>query len=134
MKLHNTSLGLLILRFSLGFLMLFHGYAKIVKGVGRMAEKLSDSGIPGFIAYGVYLGEVIAPLMILAGFRTRIAAAVYCFTMIFAVFFAHTQDLGSIEKSGGWAVELNMLYIFGSLALIFTGAGKYAISTRSKWD
>jgi putative oxidoreductase len=134
MKLDNKDLGLLILRLALGSLMLFHGYAKIVNGVSGMADKFSDSGIPGFIAYGAYVGEVLAPLMILAGIRTRIAAMLYCFTMIFALFFAHSGDLGSLGKGGGWAVELNMLYILGSLALIFTGAGKYALSTRSKWD
>lgn len=134
MKLHNTDLGLLILRIALGGLMLFHGIAKLAKGVHGMADRFSNAGIPGFIAYGVYLGEVLAPVLILIGFRTRLAALLCSFTMLVAIILAHSSDITKVGPSGGWAIELPMVYLLCGVALLFTGSGKYAVSHTKKWD
>ena len=134
MKLHNTDLGILILRLSLGILMLFHGFAKLLNGVEGMAEKFSNTGIPGFIAYGVYVGEVIAPVLLIIGFRTRLAALLYSFTMLVAIVLAHTSDILATGPSGGWAIELPMMYLLGGIVLLFTGGGKYAVSHTRKRD
>lgn len=129
----NTNLGLLIIRFSVGALMLLHGIAKI--GNTTFIEgMLADKGLPAIMAYGVYLTEIIAPLLILIGFRTRLAAIAYVFGILFIVFLVHSQDILSLNKNGGWAIELLGLYLFGAVALLFTGGGKYAISTTSTWD
>lgn len=129
----NTNLGLLIIRFSVGALMLLHGIAKI--GNTTFIEgMLADKGLPAIMAYGVYLTEIIAPLLILIGFRTRLAAIAYVFGILFIVFLVHSQDILSLNKNGGWAIELLGLYLFGAVALFFTGGGKYAISATSTWD
>ena len=57
----NLDTGLLILRLTLGILMLFHGIAKITNGVGGIEGMLTSKGLPAFLAYGVYVGEVIVP-------------------------------------------------------------------------
>jgi putative oxidoreductase len=70
----NISLGLLIVRIAVGALMLPHGIAKIGQTAfieGMLAEK----GLPSVMAYGVYLTEIVAPILILIGIRTRLAAA-----------------------------------------------------------
>lgn len=129
----NTNLGLLIIRFSVGALMLLHGIAKI--GNTTFIEgMLADKGLPAIMAYGVYLTEIIAPLLILIGFRTRLAAIAYVFGILFIVFLVHSQDIFALNKNGGWAIELLGLYLFGAVALFFTGGGKYAISATSTWD
>ena len=56
----NADLGRLLLRLTLGFCVLFHGIAKIQGGVEGIAHDLIALGLPGFIAYGVYVGEVLA--------------------------------------------------------------------------
>lgn len=130
----NTDLGLLVLRLSVGVLMLLHGVAKLMHGVDGIGQMLTASGLPSFIAYGVYIGEVIVPLLIIFGYRTRIAAAIFAFNMVVAVAMAHANDVFALSATGGWAIELQGLYIFGAIALIFTGAGKYAVSSKKLWD
>lgn len=130
----NTDIGLLILRLSIGILMLLHGIGKLMHGAGGIEDMLATTGLPTFIAYGVYVGEVIAPLFIIFGFGTRIAAAIFAFNMIVAVAMAHGGDIFSMNAAGGWMLELQGLYFFGALALVFTGAGKYALSSKKLWD
>lgn len=130
----NIDLGILVLRLSIGGLMLMHGVAKLIHGAGGIEQMLEASGLPPFIAYGVYVGEIIAPLLIILGLATRGAAAVFAFNMIVAVAMAHAGDILSLSATGGWMIELQALYFFGALALIFTGGGNYAVSKKYLWD
>lgn len=133
MKAKNKDLGLLILRISVGLLMLLHGIAKL-KGLTFIETALAEKGLPTFMAYGVYVTEIIVPILIIIGFRTRISSALFACGVLFAMFLVHSSDIFTLNQTGGWGVELLGLYFFGSLALIFTGAGKYAVSTKSNWD
>lgn len=130
----NIDLGLLIIRLSVGGLMLLHGISKLIHGVGFIEQVVIDAGLPTFIAYGVYIGEVLVPLLIISGFGTRAAAAVLAFNCIVAALLVHSQDLFTLNDQGGWTVELLGLFFFGALALVFTGGGKYAISNKYIWD
>lgn len=124
----NIHLGLLLLRISIGGLMLFHGVAKLIHGITFLTEMM------GILGYAVYIGEVLAPAAILLGFRTRIASIFYAITCIVAIAIAHPADVLSLTAHGGYANELLMLYLLGAIALFFTGGGKYAISTKNNWD
>lgn len=130
----NKDIGLLVLRLSVGLLMLLHGINKITDGVGSIEGMLSEKGIPEFIAYGVYIGEVVAPIMLIIGYRARMAAVLFVVNMLVILFLAHSEDLMQLNKYGGWKPELSGLYLFGALTLFFTGAGKFALSSWSKWD
>ena len=132
--MNNKDLGYLILRLTLGILMLLHGIAKLTKGVGGIAGMLEENGLPGILAYGVYLGEIVAPILLILGFRTRLAALLYIPVMLVAMLVAHGDQLFTITQTGAWALELQALYLFGALALFFTGGGKYAVSTTDRWD
>ncbi|RKD88445.1 DoxX family protein [Mangrovibacterium diazotrophicum] len=134
MKTKNVDLGLLIVRIGVGLLMLFHGISKLSGGLGFIQGMLEAKGLPGFIAYGVIVGEVLAPLAILVGFRTRIAALIYAFNMVVAVLMVHAAQFFTMSEQGGWALELIGLYFLGAIALFFTGAGKYAASSTNTWD
>ena len=72
----HPDFGKLLLRLTFGILILFHGVAKMENGVGWIAKMLQAAGLPGFIAYGAYIGEVIAPVLIILGIFTRPAALV----------------------------------------------------------
>lgn len=128
----NYDLGILIVRLTVGILLLLHGIAKITHGVSGIAGMLSAQGLPGFLAYGVYVGEVVAPLMIIVGWNTRLASLIVLINMLVALFTAHAGDIFSMSPHGGWAVELIGFYIFTSLALFFTGDGKYSIAGLRK--
>ncbi|MCP4552192.1 MAG: DoxX family protein [Bacteroidetes bacterium] len=129
----NIDLGLLILRIAVGALMLLHGIAKL-KGVSFIEGMLDRNGLPAFLAYGVYVTEIIAPLLIIIGFRTRLASAAYVFGVLFAVFLVHSGDIFTLNAHGGWGIELLGLYLLGAIALFFTGSGKIASSSSNKWD
>lgn len=125
----------LMLRIILGFTMLLHGIDKMAGGVSWLEGMMSGMGLPGFLAYGVYVGEVIAPIFILVGFKSRLAGLVFAFNMLVATLMVHSGDIFKLTDHGGWAIELLMLYMIGGLAIAFQGAGKYSISKgQGDWD
>ncbi len=132
---HNNDLGKLLLRLSVGGLMLFHGVHKLKNGIGFIEKTVIDAGLPGFLAYGVFLGEVIAPLLIVLGILSRPAALVETFVMIMAIYLVHADELFALTKHGGHALELQLLYLIGSLAIVFLGSGSYSLSRgKGVWD
>ena len=72
----NADNGRLILRLTVGGLMIFHGIAKVMKPgtVDYIGDMLSGYGIPAIFAYAVYIGEIVAPLMLIAGYQCRLGA------------------------------------------------------------
>jgi len=130
----NNDLGLLILRLSVGGLMLLHGIFKLTNGIGMIEQMVIDTGMPTFIAYGVYVGEVVAPVFIISGLATRVFAAILAFDCAVAAFMVHSADIFTLNPQGGWSLELLGLYFFGALVLVFTGGGRYAISSKYIWD
>lgn len=125
--LANINLGLLLIRVATGGMMLFHGVHKLMHGVDGVKSMLAGAGLPGLFAHGVHVGEVLAPILILLGLFTRPAAALVAFTMVVAIGLAHLGDIFALSPYGGWAIELNMFYLLGALALVFTGAGAYSV-------
>ncbi|WP_417860981.1 DoxX family protein [Winogradskyella sediminis] len=129
----NTDLGLLLLRITVAGLMLFHGVAKLghLDGIQGM---LSDIGVPQIVGYGVYVTELVAPILMIIGFRTRLASLVFFFGMVVALLMKHSGDIFALSRTGGLEIELILLYALGALVLFFTGSGKYSISTKNSWD
>lgn len=127
----KVDLGLLLLRVSTAALILFHGISHLINGVDWMSAYL---GIPTFLAYGVYVGEIIAPILILVGFRARLGGLLLAGNMAVAILTAHMNDIFALTSHGGWAIELPALFLFAGATIALTGAGKYALSTKSFLD
>ncbi len=134
--MHNEDAGKFLLRVTIAGLLLLHGIAKLINGIDPLIGLIESKGVPGFVAYGVYVGEVIAPILVLVGFKTRIAALVMAFNMVVAIGLAHAKEIFKLEpQGGGWAIEGAGIYLFGSIAIALLGAGAYSISRgRGKWD
>jgi putative oxidoreductase len=126
--LKNDAAGKLLLRLTVGGLMLFHGISKLFNPgtVGFIGSKLAEAGLPEALAYGVYIGEVVAPLMIIVGLLSRAGAALIVINMLFAIILVHAGDLFALTEHGGWRLELQGFYLLGSLAIVFLGSGRYA--------
>jgi putative oxidoreductase len=75
----------------------------------------------------VFLGEVVAPLMVILGVYTRIGGLLMAGNMVFAIVLVHTGELFMLTQHGGWALELQGLYLFGALAILFLGSGSMAL-------
>lgn len=129
----NINLGLLILRVSLGVMMLLHGIEKMGSGVGHIQGMLAEKGFSVILSYGVFMGEVIAPILMIAGFRTKLASIILVINCIFIMLLG-PYNITGLGKYGGWNAELPGLFLFGALALVFTGGGNYAFSKQNKWD
>ena len=127
--LRSNDLGLLLLRLTVGGLMLFHGIHKLVYGVAGLQDMLAGLGLPGFLAYFSLAAELVASILIILGAWTRVASAVMVGNMVVAILMAHLPMLFTVDPdTGGWAVELPMLYLLGAAVLCLTGGGKYALT------
>jgi putative oxidoreductase len=73
------------------------------------------------------VGEVIAPLLILVGLFTWAAALVIVINMIVALLLVHTSQFFTPNNTGGWALELQGLYLGTALAVALLGAGRHSI-------
>ncbi|MET0857715.1 MAG: DoxX family protein [Telluria sp.] len=120
--------GKLVLRAALAIILLFHGYAKLTGGIGFVGDMLAKAGAPAALGYLVYVGEVLAPLMILAGVLTRPAALVVAINMVVAVLLVHTGQFFTINDTGGWALELQGMFFIAAVAVALLGAGRYSVS------
>jgi putative oxidoreductase len=123
--------GLLLLRFGVGTLLLFHGIYKATHGVAWLAGPLGKAGLPASLAYGVYIGEIVAPALLILGLWTRVAALIIAFNMSMAIYLARRADVPKINPAGGgWAIELELLFLIGALTLALAGGGRYGLGKR----
>jgi len=97
-------------------MMLLHGISKVLHGIGGIEARVVSHGFPAWLAYGVYVGEVLAPLLLLANFWVQGAAIVMAVNMLFAIFLAHAGDVFALRR-GAWAIELQALFLVGSVAV-----------------
>jgi len=129
----NDDLGKLLLRFAVGGLMLFHGIHKLIDGVGGIGGMLAAKGLPEFIAYGVLVGEVVAPILIIVGVLTRPAALTLAFTMVVAWLMVGLGKTWALDKTGAWAIESLVYFFIAALAIAFLGAGRYSLARDGAW-
>ena len=122
--------ALFLLRLVLGLLMLLHGISKLPTPPGFLSDALAKFGLPAVLAYGVYLGEIVGPVLIIIGVWTRVGAFLIAANMLVAVLLAHMGDLFQIAPQGGYKLELQAMYLFTAVALMLTGAGRYSIGGR----
>jgi putative oxidoreductase len=123
----TDDLGKLVLRLTVGGLLLFHGVHKVLTGIGDISELLGSHHLPEFLAYGVYAGEVLGPLLILFGLFARAGGLLVVINMIFAVGLAGMNALFTLNALGGYALELEAFYLFGAVAIMLLGAGRISI-------
>jgi putative oxidoreductase len=126
----QSDLGKLILRVALGVLVLLHGIAKLRGGVGPIEGMVVAHGWPSYIAYGALIGEVLGPLLLLAGFYARLGAALIAINMLFAFALVHLGQLTQLNDQGGWALELQGMYVATAIALVLLGPGRFSANGR----
>jgi putative oxidoreductase len=112
----QQDLGKLLLRVALAALVMLHGIAKVKTGLGPIEGMLSAQGLPSFLAYGALAGEILGPVLVLLGFYARVGAAIIAVNMLFAFGLVHLAQLGQLNEQGGWAVELQAMYLAAAVA------------------
>lgn len=128
--------GKLLLRVTVACLLLFHGIFKVRNGIAWMEGPLSAVGLPAFVAYGVYVGEIVAPIFVIVGKYTRLAGLVIAFDLLMAILLVQRQRIFSVNpQGGGLAIELELFFLMGGLAIALLGSGRYALSRgNGRWN
>lgn len=119
-----TDIGLAILRIAPSSLMLTHGIPKLQKMLGgdfAFANPLGIGEAPSLFL--TVIGEVICPILIILGYKTRWAAVPAAITMFVAAFVVHASDPIDVKEKA-------FLYLFTFVALIFTGPGSFSIDRK----
>ncbi len=126
---YYQSLATFLLRLGLGIMILLHGVAKVMNPgtLDFIGGKLSNFGLPGELAYLVYLGEIIAPLMVIFGYFNRLGAIVIAGNMLVAIILVHAADVFALTSHGGWGIELQGMFLLAAVAVALLGTGKYAL-------
>lgn len=88
------------------------------------------AGLPGFIAWGVYIGEIICPILIILGIFTRWAAIIVSFTMLTAVALANGTHIFALAPTGAWIIESAAFYFLLGIVLFLLGGGRYSVMSN----
>lgn len=123
----SEHIGKLILRLMVGGMMLLHGIHKVANGTGYIEGILTNEGLPEYLAYGVYVGEVLAPLLLILGWKSKLWASIIFVNMLIAIYLTKLSEFFSLGSHGAWAIEVPMFYLFSALVIILLGGGKYSI-------
>jgi putative oxidoreductase len=130
----SEDFGKLLLRLGLGGLLLFHGVHKLLNGLEPIKTMLAAHNIPDAVAYGVYLGELGAPVLIIVGLFSRIGGLLVAVNMLVAVVLVHTASLIVLTpETGGYALELQTFYLVCGLVVALIGAGRFSLGGR-RWN
>ncbi|WON77244.1 DoxX family protein [Serratia sp. UGAL515B_01] len=129
----RPDLGKLILRLAFSIMMMFHGWHKLIDGIENIQGMLAQHSLPGFIGYGVFIGELVAPLLMVLGILTRPAALVFSFTMLVAYLLIDPGKVLMLTPVGAWGAEDIAVYFFAGLAIAFLGSGRYSVMKKPDW-
>ncbi|MDC7993927.1 DoxX family protein [Altibacter sp. HG106] len=117
-------IGLFILRVAFSGMMLTHGIPKLLKLIQGNLEFGDPIGLGSTVSLILtVIGEAICPMLIILGFKTRLAAIPTIITMAVAAFVVHGNDPFGRK-------ELALVYFFAFLVIALTGAGRYSVDRR----
>ncbi len=135
-------IGKLLLRMTVGFLLLFHAYG-FLRGDPGIPNAVAAWGLPGFFAYAGFLLELIGAVLIILGVYTRIGALSIVTFMVVGLVMYHVAEITGLRGSGNhlfmlgknpagthpdkYFLETQMFYLFGGLAVALLGSGRYSV-------
>ncbi len=114
--------GKLVLRLALGILILLHGINKLSTGVGGIEGMITAHGLPGALAYLVYIGEIVAPVLMIVGIYTRPAAWITVINMLVAIWLVHLKDMDNpweLVKMLREAMKMRQRAFKGDATMVF---------------
>ena len=126
-KLLNHDVALLTLRLGMGGMMLTHGIPKLMKGpdlwpkIGSTIEVLGIDFAHTFFGAAAVGAETLGALLVILGFKTRLAALSVVLTMAVAAMMHH--DGGDAWGKLSHPIEVGIAF----LAICIAGSGKYGI-------
>jgi putative oxidoreductase len=113
-------LALLVLRFALGAIFVYHGYPKLFTHTRESMQGFVHMGFPGYFAYISGVIEFFGGLMLAAGLFTRIAALLLAGEMVVAIWHVHGLFTAPLEVQN---YEFPLILAAASFVLATVGAG-----------
>ena len=118
------SLGFLLLRLSIGIMLIHHGYEKL-----ENIENFADAFVrplhlpfPIFFSYVAAFSEIVGSWLIIFGLVTRLGALAILGTISFAIYHALVTAGFNI-----YLLELLVLYWGGAACIVLNGPGNFSI-------
>jgi putative oxidoreductase len=123
----KNEIGALILRVTLGALFLIHGIVKFQGGIENIVGWFESIGLPGFMAYGVALVEIIGGVALIIGLAPRLVSALFALLMIGATLKVKLSVglLGNGQMAG---YELDLAFLAIAVYLAVNGSRLLSVS------
>jgi putative oxidoreductase len=120
------SIGLLLLRLSVGVMMIHHGQEKLADPQQFASTYVASLHLPFplFFAYVAGFSELIGSWLVILGLLTPLGALALIGTMATAA-YQHIMTAGL----NIYVLELVVLYLGGSLALLLNGPGRFSFDS-----
>ena len=117
-------IGLAILRIAPSLLLMTHGIPKfqnLIAGSFEFGDPIGIGAAPSlFLAV---IGEVVCPVLIIIGYKTRWTAFPPAITMLVATFIVHASDpIGTKEKA--------LLFLTFFIVIMLLGPGRYSVDRK----
>ncbi len=129
----SEQFGKLLLRLGVGGLVLFHGFHRLLTGLDPVRDLLASHHLPEALAYAVYFGEIVGPVLIILGLFTRVGALLIALEVLALVLLSGAGQVLVIAPDGGYALEIESLYFASALAIMLVGGGRLTLG-RGHWN
>jgi putative oxidoreductase len=131
----QEDIGKLVGRLSVGGLLLLHGIHELLTGIAPIKAMVVAHHLPDLVAYGVYMGEIVGPVLVILGLFSRLGGLLIVINMIVAIALAGMAGIAHLNPAtGGYALELETFYLLGGLSVALLGAGKIGLNVGGNWN
>jgi putative oxidoreductase len=116
-------LGLLLLRWGIGAIFIFHGYPKLFGDARRAMDFFASVGLPGWTVYVAGVVEFFGGWLLVAGLFTRVAGILLAGEMALAIWRVHLSE-GYLAWN---EYQFPLALAVGAFALATCGAGAISL-------
>ncbi len=127
----SDDIGKLVARLSVSVLLLFHGVHKLLNGIDPIKHLVTQHNLPEFLSFGVYLGEIVGPVLVILGLFSRVGGLLIVLNLAVAVYLSELHSLFALNGQGGYALELKLFYLLGGVCVMLFGAGRFSLGGAS---
>ncbi|MDF0725501.1 DoxX family protein [Cytobacillus sp. S13-E01] len=124
--MNKFELGTLLLRVFLGISFFIHGLSKFQGGIENTVGWFEMIGLPGFMAYGVALLELVGGILLVIGLGSRIVSTLFAFLMIGTLIKAKLS-VGFLGDGTGAGYELDLAFLAIAVVILINGSRFYAL-------
>ncbi|MDQ0214005.1 putative membrane protein YphA (DoxX/SURF4 family) [Oikeobacillus pervagus] len=119
-------IGTFILRVFLGISFFIHGFVKFQGGIENIVGWFESIGLPGGIAYGIALLELVGGIALVLGLGSRFVSALFALVMIGAILKVKLAAgfLGNGQMSG---YELDLAFLVMAISIMISDSRLFAL-------